>query len=99
MLEKLVKYLQNSDTYMFLKLYLKLLDWRGTKIDENLIDAVLLNTTRIGHGYALYSHPYLYEKAKEQQIAVEVCPISNQVHLLYKMHKYSIYTFRNPVLK
>jgi adenosine deaminase CECR1 len=59
-------------------------DWRGTKIDENLIDAVLLNTTRFGHGYALYSHPHLYERAKEKGIAVEVCPISNQILGLVK---------------
>jgi len=59
-------------------------DWRGTKIDENLFDAVLLNTTRIGHGYALYSHPYLYERAKQNKSAVEVCPISNQILGLVK---------------
>ncbi|ODN05647.1 Adenosine deaminase CECR1, partial [Orchesella cincta] len=54
-------------------------DWHGTKIDENIIDAALLNTTRFAHGYALHSHPYIYEMAKRNNIATEVCPISNQV--------------------
>lgn len=55
------------------------LDWHGTKIDENIIDAALLNTTRFAHGYALSSHPLIYEMAKTRGIAVEVCPLSNQV--------------------
>ncbi|OAD59773.1 Adenosine deaminase CECR1 [Eufriesea mexicana] len=54
-------------------------NWLGTATDENLIDAILLNTRRIGHGYALVSHPFLLELAKTMGIAIEVNPISNQV--------------------
>jgi adenosine deaminase CECR1 len=46
---------------------------------ENLYDAVLLGAPRIGHGLALVRHPLLMEIARERDIAVEVCPISNQV--------------------
>jgi adenosine deaminase CECR1 len=46
---------------------------------ENLYDAVLLGAQRIGHGLALVRHPLLMEIARERGIAVEVCPISNQV--------------------
>ena len=47
--------------------------------DDNLLDAVLLNTTRIGHGYALPKHPDVLSIVKKKMIAVEVNPISNQV--------------------
>lgn len=47
--------------------------------NENLYDAVLLGATRIGHGIALYKHPLLMQLVKERGIAVEVCPISNQL--------------------
>ncbi|KAF2879247.1 hypothetical protein ILUMI_26924 [Ignelater luminosus] len=57
-------------------------DWYGTSTDFNLIDAVLLGTKRIGHGYALNKHPLVLETIKERDIAIEVCPISNQVLLL-----------------
>jgi len=59
-------------------------DWRGTPIDENLFDAILLNSTRIGHGYALAHHPHLLKMAAEKGIAVELCPVSNQVLNLIK---------------
>ena len=36
-------------------------------------------TRRIGHGLALVRHPLLMEMARERGVAVEVCPISNQV--------------------
>nr|ARK19856.1 adenosine deaminase [Ampulex compressa] len=51
----------------------------GGPTDENLFDAILLNTGRIGHGYALANHPTLLDLAKLQGIAIEICPISNQV--------------------
>ncbi|KAH8415561.1 hypothetical protein KR222_004601 [Zaprionus bogoriensis] len=54
-------------------------NWFGTSIDENLIDAILLGTKRIGHGYAMVKHPLAMQLAKALDIAVEVCPVSNQV--------------------
>lgn len=59
-------------------------DWYGLPSDKNLIDAVLLNTTRIGHGYAIAKHPKVLEEIKKRGIAVEINPISNQVLLLVK---------------
>ncbi|HUE87374.1 MAG TPA: hypothetical protein VMO26_14970 [Vicinamibacterales bacterium] len=47
--------------------------------NENLYDAVLLGASRIGHGLALVKHPLLMDLVKARDIAVEVCPISNQV--------------------
>ena len=45
----------------------------------NIIDALLLNTTRIGHGYSITKHPQALKLLKEKDIPIEVCPISNQV--------------------
>lgn len=47
--------------------------------NENVLDAVLLGAKRIGHGLALFKHPLLMQKVKERGVAIEVCPISNQV--------------------
>jgi adenosine deaminase CECR1 len=47
--------------------------------NENVLDAILLDSRRIGHGLALFKHPHLMEIVKEGGIAIEVCPISNQV--------------------
>jgi adenosine deaminase CECR1 len=46
---------------------------------ENLLDVVLLNTKRIGHGIALVKYPYLQSVVKDRGIAIEVCPVSNQI--------------------
>ena len=51
----------------------------GDRTDQNLFDAVLLGTRRIGHGFSLYKHPVLIEMVKQRRILVEVCPISNEV--------------------
>jgi adenosine deaminase CECR1 len=47
--------------------------------NENVIDAVLLDARRIGHGLALFKHPLLMQIVKDRGMAIEVCPISNQV--------------------
>jgi len=47
--------------------------------NENILDAVLLDARRIGHGIALFKHPLLMQIVKKRGIAIEVCPISNQV--------------------
>ncbi|TKX22906.1 adenine deaminase-like protein [Elsinoe australis] len=51
----------------------------GDIVDENLFDAVLLGTRRIGHGFSLYKHPLLIDMVKEKKILIESCPISNEV--------------------
>ncbi|XP_018564010.1 adenosine deaminase 2 [Anoplophora glabripennis] len=56
-------------------------NWYGST-DLNLIDAVLLNSSRIGHAFALSRHPILMHLVKAKDIAIELCPISNQVLML-----------------
>ncbi|XP_019749808.1 adenosine deaminase 2-A isoform X1 [Hippocampus comes] len=51
----------------------------GTEVDQNLLDAIMFNTSRIGHGFALNRHPLAQELSRKRGVAVEVCPISNQV--------------------
>jgi len=54
-------------------------NWQGEETDINLVDAVLLGAKRIGHGYAIVKHPKLKLLAKEKNIPLEICPISNQM--------------------
>ncbi|KAF1988553.1 Metallo-dependent hydrolase [Aulographum hederae CBS 113979] len=51
----------------------------GSTTDENLFDAVLLGTRRIGHGFSLFKHPLLIDMIKEKKILIESCPVSNEV--------------------
>ena len=51
----------------------------GDETDENLFDAILLGTRRIGHGFSLFKHPLLIELVKQKKILIEGCPISNEV--------------------
>lgn len=57
-------------------------NWHGSTTDMNLFDAIMLGTKRIGHGYGLIKHPLLMDIVKQRDIAIEVCPISNQVLML-----------------
>uniref|UniRef100_A0A182WBF6 Adenosine deaminase n=1 Tax=Anopheles minimus TaxID=112268 RepID=A0A182WBF6_9DIPT len=68
-------------------------NWHGMPSDENLFDAILLGTKRIGHGYALLKHPVLLDMVKQRDICVEINPVSNQVLKLvadYRNHPGSI---------
>lgn len=66
---------------MTVKIFLNFTDRLGST-DLNLLDAVLLNATRIGYGYALNKHPVLMKEVKRRNIPIEVCPISNQIQKL-----------------
>ncbi|XP_013144576.1 PREDICTED: adenosine deaminase CECR1-like [Papilio polytes] len=54
-------------------------NWYGTSADENLFDAVLLGSKRIGHAYGLIKHPSLLMAVKQKDIALEVNVVSNVV--------------------
>ncbi|KAE8234836.1 hypothetical protein CF326_g100 [Tilletia indica] len=51
----------------------------GDHVDDNLYDALLLGTKRIGHGYSLAQHPLLMQMCKDAGVLIEVCPISNEI--------------------
>ena len=54
-------------------------------MNENLVDALLLNTTRIGHGYAVAKDPVVLEYIKKNDIALEINPISSQASILFAL--------------
>ncbi len=47
--------------------------------NKNLFSAYLLDTKRVGHGINLFHFPELLELVKKKDIALEICPISNQL--------------------
>ncbi|MBX2817405.1 MAG: hypothetical protein KTR24_15460 [Saprospiraceae bacterium] len=51
-------------------------DWVSV---DNLYDAILLGTRRIGHGFNLFRFPGLMERVREEQICMEINPLSNQI--------------------
>lgn len=53
-------------------------------VQVNLVDAVFLNTQRIGHGFGIPEFPGLWPLIAEKGILIEANPISNQVLGLIK---------------
>ncbi|KIM25983.1 hypothetical protein M408DRAFT_314007 [Serendipita vermifera MAFF 305830] len=51
----------------------------GNSTDQNLYDAILLGTKRIGHAFSLIKHPTLMRLCRERNICCEVCPVSNEI--------------------
>ncbi|EON99278.1 putative adenosine amp deaminase protein [Phaeoacremonium minimum UCRPA7] len=64
----------------------------GNDTDGNLLDALLLKSKRIGHGFALARHPYIMERMKQENVCLEVCPISNEIlGLTPRMNGHTMY--------
>lgn len=67
--------------------------WHGSVVDENLFDALMLGSKRIGHGFALASHPLLMDLFKERGICLEICPIGNEMlHLTRSIRGHAMWT-------
>lgn len=54
---------------------------------QNVYDALLLNSTRIGHGLSLAAHPHLLQRMRDRKVAIESCPVSNQILGYYPDHR------------
>lgn len=81
-LEAFVEELANVPSNMNVFYHSGETNWYGTTSDYNLIDAVLLGAKRLGHAYALLKHPVVANIVKENDIAIEVNPLSNQILML-----------------
>lgn len=46
---------------------------------NNIFDSIVFKSHRIGHGLGFFKHPKLYDFLKQSDIAIEVCPASNQI--------------------
>ena len=51
----------------------------GNTTNHNLFNAILLDSRCISHGFSLYKYLQLLKDVKDNQILVEVCPISSEV--------------------
>ncbi len=47
--------------------------------NTNVFDAFLFESRRIGHGFNLFHYQDLIDRIIEQNIALEICPLSNQI--------------------
>lgn len=54
-------------------------NWFGSTADENIVDAILLGTKRIGHANSLIKHPHLFNQITYHRIGLEINVISNVV--------------------
>lgn len=93
---KFSKHVQNIKQISSILFYFT--DLYGASTDLNLLDAILLNTTRIGNGFALAKHPVILNTVIKRDIAVEVCPISNQMFRLIsdlRNHPGSVFISQN----
>lgn len=62
--------------------------------NENIIDALILNVKRIGHGINIIKYPLLMSELKKRDICIEINPISNQTLKLVRdlrMHPAATY--------
>ena len=50
----------------------------GDETGNNLFDALLLNSRRLGHAISLFKHPLLMQVAIDNKVLIESCPISNE---------------------
>jgi adenosine deaminase CECR1 len=50
-----------------------------SRYNENLFDAILLESKRVSHGLQLSLQPHLLEKMKQKGTCLEVCPVSNLI--------------------
>ena len=46
--------------------------------NQEMYDAILLGSKRIGHGFAIIKSPNLIKLVKEKDICLECCPVSNR---------------------
>lgn len=51
----------------------------NSRRNQEIYDAVLLGTKRIGHGFHLTYHSSMMSIVKEKDICIECCPVSNFV--------------------
>ncbi|CAF1347994.1 unnamed protein product [Rotaria sordida] len=54
-------------------------DVDGVSTFENIYDALIFRTRRIGHGLSLIKRPDLYKYIRQYQIPIEICLASNQI--------------------
>lgn len=45
--------------------------------NTNAIDALMLGSKRLGHGFQIWLHPKVMEQVQDRDICIEACPISN----------------------
>ena len=46
---------------------------------QNAYEAILLGARRVGHGLGYIKHPHLLSLLRENNVAIETCPVSNQL--------------------